>query len=53
VRRPLGRRGHEREDKIGMYLGEAGLGVANWIYLVQDGDRWQAVVNTVTNILVP
>jgi len=30
----------------------AGLEVADWVLLAQDGDRWQAVVNTVINVLV-
>jgi hypothetical protein len=33
----------ERVDGAGM----------DWINLVQDRDRWQAVVNTVTNLRVP
>jgi hypothetical protein len=30
-----------------------GVGDLDWIYLVQDRDRWQAVVNVVMNLLVP
>jgi hypothetical protein len=31
---------------------EIGWGVQELIQLVQDGDRWRAVVNTVMNLLV-
>jgi hypothetical protein len=30
-----------------------GGGVINWIHLVQDTDRWQAVLNAVMNLRVP
>jgi hypothetical protein len=36
-----------------MDLGEIGLGDVDWIYLVQDRDRWRALVNTVMNLRVP
>jgi hypothetical protein len=35
-----------------MDLGENGLGSVEWIQLAQDRGRWQAVVNTVMNLLV-
>jgi hypothetical protein len=36
-----------------MDLGEIGFGDVDWIYWVQDRDRWQALVNTVMNLWVP
>jgi hypothetical protein len=35
-----------------MEVGEIGLEVVDWIYLVQEGDRWQALINTVMNLWV-
>jgi hypothetical protein len=52
-RRPLGRPRHRWEDNIKMDLGEIGFGDVDWIHLAQDGDRWRALVNTVTNLRVP
>jgi CRISPR/Cas system-associated protein Cas7 (RAMP superfamily) len=34
-------------------LREIGLDSADWIYLAQDRNRWQALVNTVMNLRVP
>jgi hypothetical protein len=36
-----------------MDLGEKGFEDVNWIYLVQDMDRWQALVNMVINLWAP
>jgi uncharacterized protein YebE (UPF0316 family) len=36
-----------------MDLREIGWGVANWIGLAQDGDKWRALVNAVMNLRVP
>jgi hypothetical protein len=36
-----------------MDLQEVGWGVIDWIDLVQDRDRWQALVNMVMNLWVP
>jgi hypothetical protein len=38
---------------IKMDLGEIGFGDVDWIYLAQDRDRWQALVNMVINLRVP
>jgi hypothetical protein len=49
--RPLGKPRRRWEDRIRMDLKEIGWGV-NWIRLVQDTDRWRAVVNVVMNFRV-
>jgi hypothetical protein len=36
-----------------MDLGEVGWGDVDWIGLVQDRNRWRAVVNSVLNLRVP
>jgi hypothetical protein len=36
-----------------MDLRKTGFGDADWIHLVQDRDRWRALVNTVMNLRVP
>jgi hypothetical protein len=51
-RRPLGRPRRRWEDNIKMNLQEVGWAM-DWIDLVQDRDRWRALVNAVMNHRVP
>jgi len=48
-KRPLGRPRRRWEDNIKMDLQEVGCGCKDWIDLVQDRDRWRALVNAVMN----
>jgi hypothetical protein len=41
------------EDNFKMDLRKIGWGAMDWIYLVQDMDQWEALVNTVMNLRVP
>jgi hypothetical protein len=52
-RRPLGRPRRTWEDNIKMDLREIGIGDVDWIHLVQDRDRWRALVNMVISLRVP
>ena len=52
-RRPLGRPRHRWEDNIKMDLQDVGCGGMDWIELIQDRDRWRALVSTVMNFRVP
>ena len=51
--RPLGRPRRRWEDNIKMDLQEVGRGCGDWVELVQDRDRWRALVSTVMNFGVP
>jgi hypothetical protein len=50
---PLGRPRRRWVGDIGMDLGEVGWGDVDWIGLVQDRNRWKALVNSVLNLRVP
>ena len=52
-KRPLGRPRRRWEDNIKMDLQELGCGGMDWIELVQDMERWRALVNAVMNLRVP
>ena len=51
-KRPLGRSRRRWEDYIRMDLQEVGGGGGDWIELVQDRDRWRALVSAVMNFRV-
>ena len=51
-RRPLGRPRHRWEDNNRMDCEEVGWGGMDWINLIQDRDRWWALVYVVINIQV-
>jgi hypothetical protein len=40
-------------DNIKMHLQQVGYGDMDWIELVQDRDRWRALVNAVMNLREP
>ena len=48
-KRPLGRPRPRLEDNIKMILQEVGCGCMDWDKLVQDRDRWWALVTAVMN----
>ena len=50
-KRPLGRPRRRWED-IKLDLQEVGRGCGDWMKLVQDRDRWRALVSTVMNFRV-
>jgi hypothetical protein len=52
-RRPLGRPRQRWLDNIRMHSVEVGWGDVDWIGLVQNRDRWRALVNSVLNLRVP
>ena len=51
-KRPLGRPRLKWEDNVKMDLQEVGYGGMDWMELVQDMDRWRALVNAVMNLRV-
>jgi len=52
-KRPLGGPRRRWDDNIKMDLHEVGGGCEDWMDLVQDTDRWRALVGTVMNLRVP
>jgi len=52
-KRPLGRPRRRLEDNSKMDLKEVGGGRGDWIELVQDRDRWRALVGRVRDFRVP
>jgi PAS domain-containing protein len=52
-RRPLGRQRRRWVNHIRMDLIEVGWGVADWIGLAQDKNRWRALVISVLNLRIP
>ena len=50
---PLGRPRYRSEDNIKMDHQEVGGGCGDWMELVQDRDRWRALVSTVRNLRGP
>ena len=52
-KRPLGRPRRRWDDNIKIDLEEVGRGCGDWTELVQDRDRWRALVSTVMNFRVP
>jgi len=51
--KPLGRHRRRWEDNSKMDLKEVGCGGKELIDLVQDRDRWRALVNAVMNLRIP
>jgi len=52
-KRPLGRPRRRWEDNIKMDIQEVGGGRGDWMELVQDRDKWRALVGTVRDFRVP
>ena len=52
-KRPFGSPRRRWDDNIKVDLQEVGRGCGDWMELVQDRDRWRALVSTVMNFGVP
>jgi hypothetical protein len=51
-KRPLRGPRHREEDNIRMDVREIGREAVDWLFLAQDRDHWQALVNMVMNFWV-
>jgi hypothetical protein len=52
-KRPLGRSRRRWQDNIRIDLQDVGGGLGEWMELVQDRDRWRALVSRVRDCRVP
>jgi hypothetical protein len=52
LKEPLGRPRHRQEDNIKVDHKEKGWEGMDWIHLVQETEKWQALVNMVMNLQV-
>jgi hypothetical protein len=52
-KRPLGRQRRRWADNIKIYLREIEWDGTDWTDLVQDRDKWRALVDTVISLRVP
>jgi hypothetical protein len=52
-KKPMGKPRSRWEDNIKMDLQEVGGRFGEWMELVQDRERWRALVSTVMNFRVP
>ena len=50
--KPLGRSWHRWEDNSRIDLQEVGWGNMDWMNMVQDRERWLALVNVVMNMQI-
>jgi hypothetical protein len=53
IKRLLGKQRCRWVDNVRMDVAEKGRGGADWIGLVQDRDKWKALVNAVMDLRVP
>ena len=52
-KRPQGRPRRRWDDNIKMVLQEVGGGCGDWMELVEDGETWRVLMDTVMNLRVP
>ena len=52
-KRHLGRPRRRWQDNIRMDLKEIAINTRNWVDSAQDGDYWEALVNTALNLRIP